>query len=181
MRLKKNILLLTFIGYILTVNNYAFAHKVNLFCYFEGSVLNGEGYYSGGRPAQKSEIEVYSLSNNSLIIKTKTDDEGKFKVSLNVGDSFKVIMNAGQGHKAEFIIEHEKNALSENVAPRTYKTMLEIEPDHLIEKKAKPLEQIIKNLEKQQSGPGIVPVAGGLGLITGIFAFIYLIKKKYAL
>ncbi|MCK5214525.1 MAG: hypothetical protein KAR05_04160 [Candidatus Omnitrophica bacterium] len=181
MRLKTPILLLTFIGCILTVNNYAFAHKVNLFCYLEGSVLNGEGYYRGGRPAQKAEIEVYSLSNNSLIIKTATDTEGKFKVSLDVVDSFKIIMNAGQGHKAEFIIEKEKNVLSENVESLTDKTMLETELNHLIEKKTKPLEQRIRDLEKQQSESGIVPVAGGLGLITGIFAFIYLMKKKHAL
>ncbi|MCD4781835.1 MAG: hypothetical protein K8S27_15015 [Candidatus Omnitrophica bacterium] len=180
MRLKTSILFLTFIGYILTVNNYVFAHKVNLFCYLEGNVLNGEGYYSGGRPSRKAEIEVYSLSNNSLIIKTKTDDAGKFKVSLDVVDSFKVIMNAGQGHKAEFIIEQEKNTLAEDVEPPTDKRMLEIEIDRLIEKKTKPLEQRIRNLEKQQSESGIVSIVGGLGLITGIFIFIYLIKKKHA-
>ena len=59
--------------------------------------------------------------------------------------------------------------------------MFEKDVQSLIEKKIKPFEQRVRNLEKQRSEPGIRAVMGGFGLIAGIFAFIYLIKKKYAL
>lgn len=141
----------------------------------------GEGYYRGGNPVRNSKIEVYSLNLNELLVKTQTDDKGKFSVKLDNTGSFKVVMNAGQGHKAEFIIEQKKNVLSEDNTPADDKTILQSEIQRLIDKRIKPLKDRIRNLEKQQSEPRIISVMGGIGLITFIFTLIYLIKKKHAL
>ena len=90
---------------ILFPGNDVFAHRVNLFCCIEDDILRGEGYYSGGRAAKNARITVYSLSNNELFAETKTDNDGRFEVQLEKVVSFKVIMNAGQGHKAEFVVD----------------------------------------------------------------------------
>jgi nickel transport protein len=103
MRLK--IVLSILIMAVTLFGNNAFAHKVNLFCQVEGEVLVGEGYYSGGRPAQNAPIEVYSMPHNELIGETQTDDGGKFTFQPVSGISIKVIMRSGQGHKAEFLID----------------------------------------------------------------------------
>lgn len=181
MRLRISVLFLLLIGLTLTLNNYAFAHKVNLFCYLEDGILNGEGYYSGGRPAQNAEIEVYSLNTDALVTKTETDHEGKFTIQLESADSLKVVMNAGQGHRAEFILDQEKPVSTAEIKRGSDKTVLESEIQHLIEKKVKPLEERIRNPEKQQSAPGITRVISGIGWIAGIFTLLYLIKKKNAL
>ena len=161
--------------------NNAFAHKVNLFCYFEDGFLVGEGYYSRGQPAQNAGIEIYSLKDNALVANTQTDTNGKFKVQIDHPDSVKVVMNAGQGHRCEFIVEQEGNVPVENIDLPKDEQIQKGEIEHLIEQKIKPLEARIMELEKQQSEPKAISIIGGIGFIIGIFSLIYFIKRKHAL
>lgn len=185
MRIKPVLLHLVLFGFLLGFCNYAFAHKVNLFCYFEDGFLNGEGYYSGGRPAQNAGIEIYSLKDNELITKTATDAKGKFKIKLSDGGSVKVVMSAGQGHRCEFTVEQERRAPVESSAPHEDKEVKKIEIGHLeierlIEQKIRPLEMRVMELEKQRSEPDLITVIGGIGFIIGIFSLVYFVKKKHA-
>ncbi len=181
MPIKRVFLPLASIIFFLGFCNNAFAHKVNLFCYFEDGYLVGEGYYSGGRPAQNAGIGIYSLKDNTPVANTQTDANGKFKVQLDYPDSVKVVMNAGQGHRCEFIVEQESNVAVENIDLPKDRQIQKSEIDELIEQKIKPLEARIMELEKQQSGPKAISIAGGVGFIIGIFSCIYFIKRKHAL
>lgn len=163
---------------VLGVSNPAFAHKVNLFCYVEDGVLKGEGYYSGGRASQNAKIEVYSLTDNSLIAETKTNDKGEFSIELDNAGSVKVVMNSGQGHRGEFIVEQEADIPVERVESNNDRAIPECNVQYLIDQKIRPLEERITLLEKQQSEPNAVSIIGGLGLIIGFFSLIYFLKKR---
>ncbi len=81
----------------------AFAHKVNLFCSFEGSVLEGEGYFSGGDPVRHGQISVTDALTDSTIAETATSEKGTFRIDLGHTGPVKVILHAGQGHRATWI------------------------------------------------------------------------------
>ena len=81
-----------------------FAHKVNLFCYLEDNTLYGEGYFSDGKPAKNSKVEIYDEGKDSLVATLFTDSDGRFSLSLNDIEKVKIFLYAGMGHKAEYII-----------------------------------------------------------------------------
>jgi len=182
MHIKRMFLPLALIIFFVGFSNYAFAHKVNLFCYFEDEFLIGEGYYSGGRPAQNAGIGIYSLKDNTLVAETQTDPEGKFKVRLDKPDAVKVVMKAGQGHRCEFIVDQESpvSGDSSEVSHKNEKIQGE-ERERLIKQKIRPLDMRIMELEKQQSEPNVISIISGIGFIIGIFSVIYFIKRKHAL
>ena len=78
----------------------AYAHKIHLFCRFEGTTLHGEGFFSGGNPVKNSPINIFNLENGNLLASTMTSDEGTFAVSLEEKPSIQVVLDAGQGHRA---------------------------------------------------------------------------------
>lgn len=78
----------------------AYAHKINLFCRFEGTTLHGEGFFSGGNPVKNSSINIFDLENGNLLASTMTSDKGTFAVSFEKKPSIQVVLDAGQGHRA---------------------------------------------------------------------------------
>jgi nickel transport protein len=169
------------LGVGLMLSNSAMAHKVNLFCYFEEGYLVGEGYYSRGRPAQNSLIEIYSLANGSLLSKTQTDSTGTFKVQLTGPESVKVVIHAGQGHRSEFIVNRSSDEPLEQIKSSTAEAHLPTHQDPLIENQISALEQRLMALEQRQTAPNPVDIVAGIGCITGMFSLIYLIKRHHAL
>lgn len=151
MRLKSDIILLICISMLFSVSRHAFAHKVNVFCWFENGFLRGEGYYSGGNPVKNAEIEVYSLDNHSLIARMQTNDSGKFEMKTDSSHPLKVVMNAGRGHRAEFMMEHKSDVPG------------------------------VTGFERQTSNPGMISIFGGIGFIAAVFSLIYFFKKNHAL
>lgn len=84
---------------LLAVSN-AYAHKVNLFCRFEGTTLHGEAYFSGGNPSQNSTIRIFSLDSGEQIASGTTSSEGTFSIKLDKKIPVKAVLEAGQGHRA---------------------------------------------------------------------------------
>ena len=125
-------------------------YKANVFCFFEDGMIQGEGYYSGGTPARGAEVRIYSVADNALIAETRTDDLGQFRVSVEISGTLKIVMNAGQGHRAEFMMTQEP------AAPKS------------------------RPSKKHRAGLSGVSVLIGLGMTAGIFTIIWLIKRNHA-
>ncbi|MDP8234726.1 MAG: carboxypeptidase regulatory-like domain-containing protein [Candidatus Saelkia tenebricola] len=92
---------------ILLFPHSAFAHRVGLFCYLEENTLYGEGYFGGGGSVKNAKVEIYDLKNNNLVAETVTDDEGRFSLLLENIEDIKVVLTAGMGHRAEYILKTE--------------------------------------------------------------------------
>ncbi len=157
----------------------AWAHKVNLFCYMDNDTLRGEGYFSGGRPAQKAEIIIYNLENDTVIGTTTTDEKGVFAMKINTDVPLRTVLNAGQGHRGEFVLERKKA-----VQPREQEAVIErdfsaSECASLLEE-FQILEQRVRQLEKQNSEPQPVFIISGVGWIIAVFSLIYIVKKQHA-
>jgi len=181
MRLKIRLIFLAGTVLLLSPGHPALAHKVNLFCYFEDGVLKGEGYYGGGRPARNAAIEVYSLKGDALMATTQTDEEGRFSAEGGLVGPVRVIMKAGQGHRAEFVVEEEGTATAADNKALGGKVVAESEGTRLLEDRIKRLEARVGHLERRSSEPGPMTVVAGLGGIAVLFALVHLAKKKNAL
>jgi nickel transport protein len=131
----------------------ATAHNVNVFGYQEGEWIKGEGYYSGGGPARQARITVYQLKPEARIAETRTDDQGQFQVRVKPKRSVKIVMNAGQGHRAEFVLENVSDVPRPNqdkASPKSFRRV--------------PISRLSK-------------VVIGLIVITGLFTVLYWSKK----
>ncbi len=86
------------------------AHKVNVFAYAEGGVVYVEGYFPDGRPVEKAELQVLD-SQGQLLLSGQTDAQGLFQFQLPKRDDLTLIINAGMGHKSQYLFK--KTAIKE--------------------------------------------------------------------
>ncbi len=169
---------------LLALPHLAFAHKVNLFCYIEDDTVYGEGFFSQGNPVKESIVEVYEAESNALVATTKTNDTGMFSAPLHGAENIRVVLDAGMGHRTEYLLTQSR-AAEEQFAAATVEESMQVPLDYrkieeIIQKEIRPLRDDIRRLEKQQSGPDVAAIVGGLGWIVGIFSLLYLLRKKNA-
>ena len=148
--LSKAFALFFILSCCLLVSPDAYAHKINLFCWFEGTTLHGEGFFSGGDPVKNSSINVFDLENGNRLASTITSGEGTFSVSLEEKLPIQVVLDAGQGHRATWTW----NKTSEEA---------EIPQNNLA--------------DTQNPAPAI---AGGLIAIAAFFGILYFWKQRHA-
>ncbi len=131
-------------------SNDAFAHKTSLLCRFEGTALHGEGYFSGGSPVKNGVINIYDLKSGKRLVSTVTSDEGTFVVSLENKVPVKVVLDAGQGHRATW----------------TWDGAAE---------QAESAEHGHTDAENP-----VIAIGSGLALIAVLFGLLYLWKRRHA-
>ncbi|MCJ8499356.1 hypothetical protein [Desulfatitalea alkaliphila] len=83
----------------------AHGHRVMVFAYVEGGTIHTESSFGGGSPVRGGTIEVYDTQENKLLTGI-TDDEGRFSFPLDfpVAGDLKVVVLAGMGHTAHWIV-----------------------------------------------------------------------------
>ena len=187
---------MAWIGLILCASDVS-AHNVTVFAWVEGNTVHTESKFSGGRKAKNAPIEVYDSAGN-LLLKGSTDDQGKFSFPIPHKTEMKVVLQAGMGHKAEWIIVAEDLEESDRAeaAPKmvsdsnpatsapvpsadatdlragasspTGPTAPDIEA--AVEKALeRKLQPVLKMLaESRQTGPDIRDILGGIGYIVGL-------------
>lgn len=172
--------------------NVAYAHKVSAYAYREGDKVIGECYFVDGSHCKNSKVELYDSKGNK-IAETVTDEKGRFSFkTLNTGE-LKIVVLAGEGHRAEYTIEATKQAeKKENkkteIAKQSEKQQVlqssinKEELKHIIDESMEAKLQGIKieimDLRKQMDKVSLRDVIGGIGYIFGIWGIIMLLKRK---
>jgi nickel transport protein len=192
-----------FLTLFMTVR-HADAHKVMIFGYVEGDTVYAEGYFSDGKKAINSHVEVFDDAGKKLL-EGKTDDKGQFVFKVPGETELNLVLTASMGHKARFTIPARKssgtelsegrqneNAVSdsnEQSRKDTGTTLLESRVstgiseqqlrsmiDEALERKLRPVIDSI--LELNRKGPSIIEIFGGIGYIFGIFGIILYFRCK---
>lgn len=81
----------------------AWAHKLNLFTYVEGTTVHVEGYFADGAKAKLSDVTALN-SNQQIIAEGKTDENGEYRFQVPAPDDVQIVLNAGLGHQAQFLL-----------------------------------------------------------------------------
>ena len=80
------------------------AHKVNIFAYVEGETVYSESYFPDGRPVAAGKVLIFD-SREQLLLEGETDKAGLFQFKSPVGDDLRLVIDAGMGHKNQFLLK----------------------------------------------------------------------------
>lgn len=85
------------------VPHAAMAHRMSVFAVVDGKTIRGEAYFRGGTPVQNAIVSVFGADGKELG-QTKTDQQGHFIFSPKGDFNHKFVVDAGDGHAAEYIL-----------------------------------------------------------------------------
>jgi nickel transport protein len=86
----------------------AHAHRVVVFAWVEGDSVHTESTFGNGRAVKGGTIEVYDDSDTKLLTGI-TDTQGRFAFPVPTEGDLKIVVNAGMGHTAHWILEADEN------------------------------------------------------------------------
>ena len=81
----------------------AHAHRINLFALVEGTTITGSAYFSGGGNPVDTPVLVFG-PDGSLLGEAVTDAEGRFTFEATVRVDHTLVIDTGDGHRAEFTV-----------------------------------------------------------------------------
>jgi nickel transport protein len=89
----------------------ASAHKVVVYATAaaSGKAIQGEVYFHGGAAAQHVQVTLVG-PDDEVLARSTTDREGKFTFPIRVRSNYRVIADAGEGHRAEWTVSAEELA-----------------------------------------------------------------------
>lgn len=91
----------------LVAGTAAHAHILKVYAEVSGDMIVGEGYFSSGSVPTQQQVEVFG-PNKQKIGETITDDMGKFKFKPTKRQNHTFVIDAGEGHRAEWTVETDE-------------------------------------------------------------------------
>lgn len=179
------------------------AHRVNLFARYDGEMIKTEGYFSSGKKAVNSTIMVFDSEGKEVFHGT-TDKKGEFCFQPTRDGDYRLVLEAGMGHRAEALVsvkdmksstgasEIEKSDLQtgesteqregSNAAEDVNKKILALnskEFEQILDRKLNPIREEIFRLAQQHDRVHFRDVIAGLGYVAGLMGLaIYLAQRK---
>jgi nickel transport protein len=185
----------------------AHAHGVYVFAWVAGDTVYVESKFSGGKKVNSGKIIVTDSRGTELLTGT-TNDQGEFSFKIPEKTELKIVLLAGAGHRAEWVIplsemdmpdkketpRQEPTAEGESAAPSQSKVetdaaekpkplpaLTEKELQAAVEQAvAKELQPVMKMLaESKQQGPTARDIFSGFGYIIGLVGIAaYIYSRK---
>jgi nickel transport protein len=168
----------------------SWGHKVNLFAWVEGDKIFTDSFFSDGKKAVHSRIEVFDSSGKRLLV-GKTDKEGMFSFKLPQKADLNIVLNASMGHRAVFklpyremagVEEAGKNRATEKdtsipAVPCMSKEEIRSLMEEILDQKLRPIHKRL--VETERKGAGLTDILGGIGYILGMIGVaIYFSHRK---
>jgi hypothetical protein len=85
----------------------AWAHKINVFANVQDRTIHGEAYFQDGIPLRNVPVTVFA-PNGATLGELTTDDAGKFHYQPRWRCAHRVVVDAGMGHVAEYVVPQEE-------------------------------------------------------------------------
>ncbi|MBI1208949.1 MAG: hypothetical protein GC191_16885 [Azospirillum sp.] len=159
------------------------AHKLKVFAAASGTRIEGYAYFPGGGRAVGAAIEVFDPAGERLVT-LATDATGGFGFSAARRVDHRIVVDGGDGHRAEFTVSAAElpgslgrlptagQALAAAPTPAAVATTapaateLEGMIDRAIARQVVPLRQA---LDQYHERVRVSDILGGIGMITGLF------------
>ncbi len=103
------------------------AHKLHVFAAADGRLIQGQAYFSGGAPAVGLTVLVQDESGKRLA-QSHTDAEGVFQVEAAAPLDHVVVVQTGDGHRAEWRIHADELAVGFPAGAESIDTGLSAKP-----------------------------------------------------
>ncbi len=178
------------------------AHKVTVFAWVEEDRVHTESKFSRGKKVNSGAIVVYDLQGNRLL-EGKTDEQGHFSFPVPKKAALKIELQAGMGHRAEWILPAEEmgvtaplEAVETNIPQAGEKPSaaekqqskiasglsaddVQQAVEKALDKKLKPVIRMM--VESREQDPSLSDILGGIGYILGLVglaSYMHFRRKK---
>ncbi len=175
-----------FFIFLLSSVGAAHAHKVNMFAHVEGDKVRVEGYFSDGKRAEKSRIQVFAPDGERLLEGT-ADDEGVFVFDVPRISDLRITLYAGVGHRAEYTVSEAELAGTANTAAAdpvatassVAAGIAPAEVDAMVRKAVgEALLPVMRSLSELKEQRGFSDIVGGIGFIIGVLGVFFYVKAR---
>ncbi|HEX3497716.1 MAG TPA: hypothetical protein VHT04_00180 [Stellaceae bacterium] len=85
----------------------ASAHILKVFAEVQGDMIVGEGYFSNGAVPAQHAVDIFG-PDKQKVGEVMTDDKGKFSFKPTKRQNYTFVIDAGEGHRAEWVIEADE-------------------------------------------------------------------------
>ena len=164
----------------------AFAHKVIVMAYVEGDTIFVESAFSDGTLCNNAEIEVFDPSGKKLL-EGRTDENGKFSFKPSRRIDLRLVLDAGMGHRDEYIVKAGELPELASETPKTQGDSeavdgidpkeIELIVDRVIEKRLRPLIRLVAKSQRK-TGFSLNEILGGIGYILGLMGIAMYFKSR---
>jgi|WetSurMetagenome_2_1015567.scaffolds.fasta_scaffold26703_5 nickel transport protein len=177
---------------LMAITTNVSAHGLHLFANLQQNHIDGRAYYVDQTPASYEQVFLYD-SNDKLLQKALTSQEGTFRFKIDKAQNFKVVIQSDDGHRAETqitVIEKPnlspleqqlqqaiEGKLQHENPPQNCKTeALEKNLISILQQEMQILKEQLHHYENKIRGHDVL---GGLGYIFGLAGFfMYILTKR---
>ena len=189
---RLSFVLMTILAFILSFHTPALAHKVYIYAWLEGDTVYTESYFGAKKKVNQGLIRVFDLSGQKLL-EGRTDEKGEFSFKPPSLIDLRIVVEAGMGHKGEFVLKAEE--LSDHLGPERIQDVTGEEKnvssgpvsadeeqirmivEQVLDARLKPVMRELVEIRKEK-GPGFIEIIGGIGYIFGIMGLILYFKTR---
>jgi nickel transport protein len=100
-------LMAAFATIFLAVSPPAHAHILKVFAEVSGDMIVGQGYFSTGTYPVHLPVDVFGPGRQK-VGETTTDEQGKFRFKPVKRQNYTFVIDAGEGHHAEWTVEADE-------------------------------------------------------------------------
>jgi nickel transport protein len=182
----------------------ALAHRVNVFAFVEGGEIVVECSYSKSKRVKNGLITVFDKDSGATLLQGTTDEEGLFRFPVPQqarlsGSSLRILLEAGEGHQNEWIVEASEfkeaktpaaaapkpavtaeSGSGESAPSRPEAALTRADVEEVVaaqlDAKLAPIRRTL--LEQSQRGPGLEEIIGGIGWIFGLVGIAAYFKSR---
>ena len=183
---------MTILGLLFFSHIPALAHKVYIYAWLEGDTVYTESYFGAKKKVKQGLIQVFDLSGQRLL-EGRTNEKGEFSFKPPLLADLRIVVEAGMGHRGEFVLKAEKSSVhlgletiqdvtgegnrisSDPVS--TDETQIRMIVEQALDARLKPVIRELVEIRKEK-GPGFIEIIGGIGYILGLMGLILYFKSR---
>ena len=188
------------------VTDTAHAHRVTVFAWVDGDRITGKSKFAGGKPLRSAKISVMS-SDGTELYTGLTNQQGEFSFQIPQQTDLRIVVNAGPGHRGEWVIraadmaagsidasvqtapiamDQPPSGKNEPVASEKTRTSTNVSALTRAELEAiitsavdRKLKPITEILTRMQNEqPGLKDILAGVGYIFGLVGIVAYLKSR---
>ena len=162
----------------------AHAHRVSVFAWVQGDTVHVESKFAGGKKVKQGKITVFD-SKGKRLLEGLTDPLGKFSFNAPQEKALKIVLDAGMGHRAEWIVnsedfqgvgpekemkvdglETDEKKQNKGAPGSVTNDMIELAVERALDRKLAPIMKMLS--EAQEKRVTLKDILAGIGYILGL-------------
>lgn len=186
------LLLFAFLAQMILPFPNAYAHRVYVYAWVDGDTVYTESYFGSKKKAQGGLIEVFDPSGKKLL-EGRTNEEGEFNFKVPKKTDLRIVVEAGMGHRGEYILKAEEFAgipVSKpdpvEKDPKKIEDPLKLTSDaqeirsiieQALDERLRPILRELAQSRKEKE-PGSSEIIAGIGFIFGLMGLIMYFRSR---